>query len=74
MGKRKGYNSISGTAKGCLPKNKGEEGRQLLIQMHGTQAPELSSLLWRYSKYFQVHCAVVKKKNNNKTDNKKTPK
>jgi len=45
MGKRKGYNSISGTAKGCLPKNKGEEGRQLLIQMHGTQAPELSSLL-----------------------------
>lgn len=44
MGKRKGYNSISGMAKGCLLKNKGEEGRELCIQMDGTQAPELSSL------------------------------
>lgn len=44
MGKRKGYNLISETAKGCLSKKKGEEGRGLRIQMDGTQAPVLSSL------------------------------
>lgn len=44
MGKRKGYNLIGGTAKGCLWTSKGEEGRELCIQMDGTQAPELSSL------------------------------
>lgn len=44
MGKRKDYNLISGTEKGCLLKNnKGEEGRELCIQVDGTQAPELSS-------------------------------
>lgn len=61
MGKRKDYNLISGTEKGCLLKNnKGEEGRELCIQVDGTQAPELSSFFWRYRKCFQVYFAVVK--------------
>lgn len=67
MGKRKGYNLISGAAKACLPKSKGEEGRELCIQMDGTQAPELSSLFWRYKKCFQLYFAVVK----NRTKQKK---
>lgn len=40
MGKRKGYNVVSQTAKGCLLKSKGEAGRELCIQKDGMQVPE----------------------------------
>lgn len=60
-------------AKGCLLKNKGEEGRELCIQMDGTQAPELSSLFWRYRKCFQVYFAVIKKTNKQNPRKKPQP-